>query len=68
MQNTYLIKCLSYWVQLTGHKIWTDTSQKKIYKCTLSTRKDTLNVTDHQENVTEDHSQTPLHVHENGYS
>ena len=41
LQNTYLIKCLSHWVQLSGHEIWTDTSQKKRYKWTLSTRKDT---------------------------
>lgn len=67
LQTTYLIKCLSHWVQLSGHKIWTDTSQKKIYKCTLSTRKDTLNVTNSQENATESQRQTPFHVRKNGW-
>ena len=67
LQNTYLIKCLSHWVQLSGHEIWTDTSQKKRYKWTLSTRKDTLNVTNYQENATESQHQTPFHVRQSGW-
>ena len=43
-------------------KTWTDISTKKIYKWPKHMKK-TLNITNHYENVTQNHNETPLHTH-----